>query len=221
MKKIAVISQKGGVGKTTLTVHLATAAALAGYSVAVVDLDPQATAANWSDWRADDNPVVLTAPHARLEQVLEGAVKAGADFVFLDTPPAADSAAVAAAKAADLVLVPTRLSAFDLHAVKTTAELLRVAKTQAFVMLNAIPVNAPRMVEETVAVVAGMGMSVAPVCLPERAAFRHAVMNGKTAGEFEPTGKAAADLIRVYEWMCGVVGVSTRPHEDASPRQVA
>jgi len=212
MKKIAIISQKGGVGKTTITVHLATAAALAGYSVAVVDLDPQATAANWSDWRDAENPVVITAPHARLAQVLEQAEKSGVELVFLDTPPAADSAAVAAAKAADMVIVPTRASAFDLHAVKTTAELLRVAKTQAYVMLNAIPVNAPRMVEDTVTLVASMGMAVAPVCLPERAAFRHAVMNGRTAGEFEPSGKAAADLYRVYEWMCGAVGVSTRPH---------
>lgn len=211
MKKIAIISQKGGAGKTTLTVHLASAAAAAGYSVAVVDLDPQATAANWSDWRADENPVVITAPHARLAQVLERAEKSGVEIVFFDTPPAADSAAVAAAKAADLVIVPTRSSAFDLHAVKTTAELLRVSRTPAYAMLNAVPVNAPRMVEETVALVVSMGLAVAPVCLPERAAFRHSVVSGQTAAEYEPGGKAAADLNRVYEWLCGVMDMSTRP----------
>ena len=78
MKTLAIVSQKGGVGKTTIAVHIAVAAASAGYSVAIIDLDPQATAAQWSDWRnagkgegAAENPVVVAAPHARLAATIK------------------------------------------------------------------------------------------------------------------------------------------------------
>ena len=66
MKKIIVMSQKGGVGKTTGTINLSVAAALAGHSVVVIDLDPQASATRWSDSREDDVPVVVSAHTIRL-----------------------------------------------------------------------------------------------------------------------------------------------------------
>ncbi len=106
MKTISIVSQKGGVGKTTLAVHLAVAAANAGYTVALIDLDPQATAAQWADWRGSDNPAVVAAPHARLGPTLAEAQKAGVDLVVIDSPPAADSAAVAPPPAAPRGGVP-------------------------------------------------------------------------------------------------------------------
>ena len=212
MKILAIVSQKGGVGKTTIAVHLAVAAAKNGYSVAVVDLDPQATAAQWADWRAetDPNPVVVAAPHARLGPTLKEAEKAGVDLVIIDSPPAADSAAVAAAKAADLVLIPTRASAFDLHAIKTTAELVRVAQKPASVLLNAVPARANALVEEVAAVIHSLNLSIAPVCLVDRASLRHAVINGQTAGEYEPLGKAADEVRALYTWVCGRLDMAKR-----------
>ncbi len=212
MKTLAIVSQKGGVGKTTIAVHLAVAAAKNGYSVAIVDLDPQATAAQWSDWRAEDdpNPAVVAAPHARLGPTLKEAERAGVDLVIIDSPPAADSAAVAAAKAADLVLIPTRASAFDLHAIKTTAELVRVASKPASVLLNAVPARANALVEEVAAVIHSLSLSIAPVCLVDRAALRHAVINGQTAGEYEPLGKAADEVRALYTWVCGRLDMPKR-----------
>ncbi len=219
MKTLAIVSQKGGVGKTTIAVHIAVAAANAGYSVAIIDLDPQATAAQWADWRnagntvgqGDPNPVVVAAPHARLAPTLKEAEKMGVDLVILDSPPAADSAAVAAAKIADLVLIPTRASAFDLHAIKTTAELVRVAQRPASVLLNAVPARANSLIEEVATVIHSLSLSIAPVCLVDRAALRHAVINGQTAGEFEPLGKAADEVQKLYTWVCGRLDMSTRP----------
>lgn len=213
MKTLAIVSQKGGVGKTTVAVHIAVAAARAGYSVAIIDLDPQATAAQWGDWRngedADDaNPVVVAAPHARLAPTLKEAEKMGVDLVVLDSPPAADAAAVAAARAADLVLIPTRASAFDLHAIKTTAELVRVAQKPAAVLLNAVPARANALIEEVAAVIHSLSLTIAPVCLVDRAALRHAVINGQTAAEFEPLGKAADEVRAVYKWVCGRLDMS-------------
>ena len=221
MKTLAIVSQKGGVGKTTIAVHIAVAAARSGYSVAIIDLDPQATAAQWADWRgagegASENPVVVAAPHARLVPTLKEAEKMGVDLVILDSPPAADSAAVAAAKQADLVLIPTRASAFDLHAIKTTAELVRVAQKPASVLLNAVPARANSLIEEVATVIHSLNLSIAPVCLVDRAALRHAVINGLTASEYEPAGKAADEVEKLYAWVCGRLGMPTTKPADAT-----
>ncbi len=216
MRTIAVVSQKGGAGKTTLSVHLAVAAATAGYSVAVIDLDQQATAAQWADWRNDDTVAVVAAPHGRLLPTLEEARRSEVDLVIIDSPPAADSAAVAAAKAADLVLIPTRPSAFDLHAIKTTSELVRVAQKPGYVVLNGVPPRAAALVEEVATVVHSLGLTLAPVCLVDRAAFRHAVVNGQTAQEYEPSGKAAAEVESLYAWVCGHLNMSTSPQPRTS-----
>lgn len=215
MKTVAIVSQKGGAGKTTLAVHLAVAAARAGHSVAVIDLDQQATAAQWADWRSDDSVAVVAAPHARLKPTLEEAWRSEVELVIIDSPPAADSAAVAAAKAADLVLIPTRPSAFDLHAIRTTSELVRVAQRPAYVVLNGVPARAAALVDEVAAVVQSLSLSLAPVCLVDRAAFRHAVVNGQTAQEYEPGGKAAAEVESLYMWMCGQLHLSARPQVHA------
>jgi hypothetical protein len=73
MKTIAIISQKGGAGKTTLSVHLATAASASGHSAAIVDLDPQGTAASWGDRRQADAPEVVSGQAARLAVLIEAA----------------------------------------------------------------------------------------------------------------------------------------------------
>jgi molybdopterin-guanine dinucleotide biosynthesis protein len=79
MHVVAIVSQKGGAGKTTLSVHLAVAGARKGMSVALIDLDPQATAAQWGDWRGGDNPAVVATPYTRLEATLQEAAQAGVD----------------------------------------------------------------------------------------------------------------------------------------------
>jgi len=133
----------------------------------------------------------------------------GVDLVILDSPPAADSAAVAAAKQADLVLIPTRASAFDLHAIKTTAELVKVAQKPSAVLLNAVPPRANSLIEEVAAVIHSLSLNIAPVCLVDRAALRHAVINGLTAGEYEPAGKAADEVQKLYAWVCGRLDMPT------------
>jgi chromosome partitioning protein len=105
-KIIAIASQKGGGGKTTIAVHLATAATLAGLDAVVVDLDPQASAASWGGDRGEDTPPeVVSGQASRLGVLLDGARKQGVDLVVIDTGPNADIAARRAAEAADLVLI--------------------------------------------------------------------------------------------------------------------
>src|ERR1035437_847125 len=132
MKIIAIISQKGGAGKTTLAVHLATAAAAAGHTAAVIDLDPQGTAASWGDRRTAGAPEVISGQAIRIPALVSAARDNGADFLVLDTAPNADQTASLAARAADVVLIPCRPSAFDLEAIETTLIIAKAAMKPAY-----------------------------------------------------------------------------------------
>src|SRR5512147_415911 len=113
MRTIAIISQKGGAGKTTLAVHLAGYAEQSGLMTAVIDLDPQATAAKWGDRREEMSPEVISAQAVRLPQLLTAARDGGANLTIIDTAPNSDSTALAAAKTADLILEPLTKPSLD------------------------------------------------------------------------------------------------------------
>jgi chromosome partitioning protein len=106
MRTVAVVSQKGGAGKTTLAIHLGSAAQAAGFVALIVDTDPRATASKWSSWRGGGDPEVIDcAAHALLPKKLHQAAGLGAEFAVIDTPPHADIMAREACRAADLVLI--------------------------------------------------------------------------------------------------------------------
>ena len=86
MKIVAMAARKGGCGKSTLTTHLAVAAIQDSKRVAIVDLDPQATVAEWADERGDDPPDVISSQPARLSKLLES-MRGAYDLVLIDTPP--------------------------------------------------------------------------------------------------------------------------------------
>ena len=102
MKVISFVSQKGGVGKTTLAIHLAVAFAGESLNVAIVDLDPQASSAEWKDFREDEMPGVIAIPSSRLTKVLHDLEKSGADVVILDTAPHSEGTALDAYQKANL-----------------------------------------------------------------------------------------------------------------------
>jgi len=136
----SLVGQKGGTGKTTVALGLAVAAASAGHSVAVIDLDPQATASRWKDRRNEENPAVVSAQASRLAPALKAAESNGADFVIIDSAGRSDDSALAAARAADLVLVPTRTSIVELETLPAVIDLLRIAGVvrQSFIVLNGV-----------------------------------------------------------------------------------
>ena len=136
MKTVAIVSQKGGAGKTTLALHIAVAAEAAGYPSAIMDMDAQGTAEAWGTWRSEAPPIVLAAKATTLARRLEQAAQAGAGVAVIDTPPIAEAEARAAVTAADLVLIPCRPNAFDLHAIRSTAGLVSYAGKKAFLVFN-------------------------------------------------------------------------------------
>jgi chromosome partitioning protein len=201
MKTIAILSQKGGTGKTTISLHLAVAAQQAGQAVVVIDLDPQASAAGWKDSRPAENPIVVSVPASRLPQALKAADAGGADLVVIDTAPHSGDVALAAAEAADLVLIPCRPGILDLRAIGTTARTVKLAGKRAFVVLNTVPPRASNVLADARAAVAVHGLEVAPVSLQQRAAYAHSLTAGQTAQEYERAGKATDEITELYSWL--------------------
>ena len=208
MRTIAIVSQKGGSGKTTLAVNLAVAATNADKHACVVDTDPQATAAAWGDWRGDYEPQVVTCPPARLGRTIETLKRGGVEVVVIDTPPHADAAAREAIKAADLVLIPTRPRAFDLHSIEATAEMVAYARKPAVVLLNAVPARATRVVAEATEFIEALGLRVCPIGFGERAAFHHSSGAGEVAAENDPEGKAADEVDALWQWVSSETGIT-------------
>lgn len=207
MTTIAVVSQKGGAGKTTLAIHLAAAAERMGEVALIIDADPQATASQWAAWREEAPPEVIDSAPPRIAAKVEQAKAAGATFIVIDTPPHADSTASKAIEAADLVLIPCRPSAFDLAAIRTTARLVQLLAKPAWVVFTAGPAHADRIHADAAELVASFGVPVCPHRVADRAAFRHASAAGRTAFEIEPDGKAAREIEHVHVWACEQVNM--------------
>lgn len=213
MQTIAIVSQKGGAGKTTLALHLATAAHAAGVVSLILDADPQATASRWSQWRDGAEPDVIDcASPPLLAKKLDQAAELGAELAVIDTPPHADSMSAAACRVADLILVPCRPRAFDLDAIQTTADLVKASGKPGFVVFMAGPQRAIHLYREAAEIVSGFGLAIAPVLLSERAAYHHATGAGKAAQELEPGGRAAEEVAALWNWVRRRGNVLTRKH---------
>lgn len=207
----AIISQKGGAGKTTLAVHLAAAAEAAGRLALIVDTDPQATASTWATWRSGEAPEVIDcASPPLLARKLAQAADLGVEVAVIDTPPHAELMAREACKAADLVLIPCRPQAFDLAAVQTTADLVKSTGKPAFVVFIGGPPRAPAQYAEAADILTQIGLEVAPVMLSQRAAYAHAVAEGKTAPELDASSKAAAEVAALWDWIKARAGFGAK-----------
>ena len=200
MKTLAILSRKGGTGKTTIAVHLAVAAERAGQTTALIDLDPQSSAVSWSDRRAGETPVVISAHASRLPDLLAKAEHSGVDLAIIDTAAHAETSALAAARAATFALIPCRPASLDLLAIGATVDIVKLAKTRACVVFNGTP---PRgsLTDEARSAVSAYDVPCAPCSLGHRMAFVHALIDGLTAQESEPRSKASREVIALYEYI--------------------
>ncbi len=195
-------------------------AARRGERVLLVDLDPQASATKCAD-RRPSSPVdidVSSEQPARLDTVLKAAETGGYTSVILDTAPNADQAALRAARAANVVLIPCRPSILDLDAIGATLEVCTLARIDASIVLNVAPVRS-RVSAEARAAIERTGC---PVVVHERVAFRHALVDGRVASEYGPDGAASAEITALYDlvrrWMRAAAGTSVQSPNQASAR---
>ena len=212
MLTIAVIAQKGGVGKTTVALNLAVAAVREGLSAAVLDIDPQASAVRWGDARGGEPPAVAAAQASRLPILMAAERRKGVDLVMIDTGPANDTAALAAARLADLILIPCRPSALDIDAIGASLHLgLELAGKPTFVVLNAVPARSS-LAEEAASALSAAGASLAPVRLGLRIDFVSPLSAGRGAAEWAAHGKAAGEIASLWAWLRRTAGMTAK-HE--------
>lgn len=217
MFTISLLGQKGGTGKTTTVLGLAVAATRAGHDAVVIDLDPQATAANWKDRRADDNPPVVSAQASRLRQTLDAAKAGGVEYAFIDTAGRNDDSALNAARVADLVLIPSRPNIVEVETLPKVRDLLQLAGSPpAFVLLNGIHPTAGRATigEVHEAIRDLFHLTVCPVHLCQRSAYAEAMTTGKVPQEIDQDGKAGDELKRLFEFVSNFVNTKVGENGD-------
>lgn len=209
MKTISFISQKGGTGKTTLALNVATEAMRHGLMVAIIDLDPQPSATAWSELRAKRNdPPVLDAKASRLAAAVAAAAKEGLDLLIVDTGGRTDEGAFAAAKASDLVIVPIQPSVIDVNSMDATRDLIiRAGEPASIVVLTRVKPFGTR--HEEIAKGLANGFTVCPITIGDRVSFQDAYAAGQTVAEYEPAGKAVQEIQQLYMYICQHVDMTS------------
>lgn len=198
MHVIAFVTQKGGSGKTTLALSCAVAAEEQGASALVLDMDPQRTAAGWYQTREATTPKLATVTASELPNAITGG-RQHFDVVLIDTPGRDEPSTATAIRHADLCLIPCRPTPADMKATPpTVATIERLSKLSAFV-LSQTPPRGYR-IREAANGLRVLGM-VAPVHIVFRNAYQDAHGMGLAVTEFEPKGKAAAEIRELWQWI--------------------
>jgi chromosome partitioning protein len=199
MHIIAFVTQKGGSGKSTLASSLAVAALEARERVFIIDMDPQQSLIRWSKERGEaDIPVESVTP-AKLSVTLSALEKSGVSLVIIDTPGSDSPTCTAAIKAADLTIIPSRPSVFDLWSSEQTRKTLKEMKGDyAFLLNQCPPVQQSARVESGMVALEAMGGLLSPL-IGLRVDFQDAARHGYGVTEINPSGYAADEMRKLWQ----------------------
>jgi chromosome partitioning protein len=200
MRSLAITAQKGGVGKTTLTVHLAVAALRAGERVLILDADPQGSCVTWASLRDREEPHVERIEPADVAARLEQASSEGYSLALVDTQPRASSSLALLLRAVDYAIVPLRPSAFDLATLEQSLSIVEAAGRPGAIVLNACPSRSAE-VAETRESIADLSLPLAPIEIGERRIYSRAVGSGQAVVEFQPISFAAMETASLWKFV--------------------
>lgn len=199
MNVIAICSQKGGVGKTTLSIHLSVLADRMATPALIVDTDhTQGSLSFWHDLREAETPVHVRCTPDDLPAVLRDARLDGIEWAVVDTAPHDEPGVSLAMRLADLVVIPVRPGILDLAAVAPTVNMAKALRRPFLTVINSAPpwrgVMEPSVVAEARRALEDMGAPVWRGQITQRAGLAHSLTVGMAAGEFDPHGQAATEM---------------------------
>ena len=209
MHVVALCSQKGGSGKTTLSGHLGVQAEQAGAGpVALIDTDPQGSLAAWWNARCSKAPAFIATTLAQLPADVEILRLEGFGVVMIDTPPAINMAIQRVINIADLVVIPTRPSPHDLRAVAGTVDMVERAHCAMVFVLNAANLRAKITADAVVAL--SQHGTVAPSFVQHRGDFASSMIDGRTVQELAPSGRSAKEIGLLWDYLAGQLDKQAR-----------
>lgn len=200
---ISVLNQKGGVGKTTLAIHISHALVLKGYSVLLVDADPQGSARDWATARTDKPPFpVVGLDRPTIHRDLPALVK-DFDHVVIDGPPRVSDLARSAIIAADLVVIPIQPSPYDIWAADQIIKLIQEASVfkeniKSVFVINRKIVNTA-IGRDVVEALEQYPIPVLKASISQRVAFAESAASGSTVLETEKLGAAAKEVMALVD----------------------
>jgi chromosome partitioning protein len=208
MRTIALLTQKGGTGKTTLVASLAVAAADAGERVIALDLDGQASLVRWGERRAAANPrnKVIVEPLERerlprLRAILQGLAGVGFTLAVFDTAGADGAAVRLVTEAIDLCLLPARPTRLDVEATAATFRAVFLAKRKAAFVLNQCPPTyRSSRASEAAKGLTCLGVLAEPM-LSARMDYQDAIAAGLGVTEYARGGRAAQEIEALWSWV--------------------
>jgi chromosome partitioning protein len=216
MQTIAFVTQKGGSGKSTLASSLAVAAFEARERVFIIDMDPQQSLVRWSKERGEaDIPVEAVTP-SKLTATLNALEKSGVTLVIIDTPGSDSATSVAAIKASDLAVIPSRPTVFDLWSSEQTRKILKDMKSDYVFLLNQCPpVQQSARVESGMVALEAMGGLLSPL-IGLRVDFQDAARHGLGVTEMNPSGYAADEMRKLWQSLKRRLGKRAAPQRKAA-----
>lgn len=214
MHVIVIASGKGGVGKSTLTAHLAVAAVEKGLNPVLIDTDPQGSLSTWWNGRAAQAPAMAVSNISELPDKIVALGQAGYDIAVIDTPPAITQSIAAVVATADLVIIPSRPSPHDLRAIKNTIDIVNhEGKSFIFVVTQAKPNT--RLTVQAMAVLSEFGV-VAGTIIHDRVDYAGSMTDGRTVLELDPKGRSAAEIRDLWAFVHARIHKSTQARTGAA-----
>ena len=195
---IGVLNQKGGVGKTTISVNLAHALTLMGNRVLLVDADPQGSALSWSAVRAEE-PLfpVVGMPKPTLHKDLPSVAR-DYDYVVIDGAPRVNELCRAAILASDRIIIPVQPSPYDVWASEEVVNLIREARVYKESISAAFAINRKivntAIGRDVVSALAAYDVPVLDAILSQRVVFAESATQGRTVLEVDPSSAAASEM---------------------------
>ena len=200
MKVLACLSRKGGVGKTLAVRSIAVQALIDGTRSAILDTDPQATAALWAKRRLHSAPAVERLGSSSVEEALERFKRAGAELIVIDSPPHNQPLMNVITAASTGCLIISGTGAEDVEQVGDTVRLVSQIRRPAAILLNR---TQPRTAALSAAkgALAAFDVQTCPVTITQAVAHVYASSEGLSASERDPGSRAAQELADLYTWL--------------------